>query len=123
MSHPTNCRVWKAFALCSEPAEKARAIQETGGLMGRRIAQLGFALALVNLAIGMSIRWYFRGDASLGYVLHGRYYFGVPGHYTEVSRWLWQFSWWQIPVLIGTQVFGIICALILWPPKWLRNSN
>ena len=91
--------------------------------MGRRIAQLGFAIALINFLISVAIRICFHGDASLGYVLGGHYFFGAPGHYTEVSPELWGFSWWQIPILMVTQPIGILCALVLWPPKWLRNSN
>jgi hypothetical protein len=85
-----------------------------------RILLLGFVVAGINCLIGMAIRFWFSGDASLGYVLNGHYYFGIPGHYTEVSQTLWQFSWWQIPVMMVTQPIGILCALGLWPPKWLR---
>jgi hypothetical protein len=89
--------------------------------MARRVLLFGFVVALVNCLIGMAMRVCYHGDASLGYVLNGHSYFGVPGHYTEVPFWLWQFSWWQIPILFATQPIGIICALFLWPTKWLRR--
>ena len=91
--------------------------------MRRRILLFGFWVAAINCLIGMAIRMLFRGDASLGYVLNGHYYFGVPFHYAEVSPALWEFSCWQIPIMFVTQPIGIICALALWPPKWLRKSN
>jgi hypothetical protein len=91
--------------------------------MGRRIAQTGFAIAMVNLLIGFAIRVHFHGDASLGYVPNGHYYFGVPGNYTEVSPALWDFSFRQIPILIATQAMGLLCAMYLWPPRWWPNSN
>jgi hypothetical protein len=101
---------------------KKRTVQ-VGRSMERHILLIGFWLAAINLAIGAVIRIWFSGDASLGYVLNGHHYFGIPDRYTEVSAELWEFSWWQIPTMFVTQPVGIICALALWPPKWLRNSN
>ena len=89
--------------------------------MARRILLFGFGVAVINLLIEGAVRFWFRGDASLGYVLNGHYYFGIPGHYTQVSEALWGFSWWQIPILVVTQPIGILCALALWPPNWLRR--
>jgi hypothetical protein len=89
--------------------------------MERRILLIGFWAATVICLIATAIRAWFHGDASLGYVLNGHYYFGVPGRYTEVSQEFWGFSWWQIPILFATQPVGILCALALWPPKWLRS--
>ena len=91
--------------------------------MVRGVLLFGFWVAAINCLIGMAIRAWFHGDASLGYVLNGQYYFGIPGHYTEVSTELWGFSHWQIPILFVTQPVGMLCALAAWPPKWLRNSK
>jgi len=58
------------------------------------------AFAIISLLIG--------GDAWNGHVIHGHYFLGEKGKFTEVSRAVFEYSWWHVLSLIITLPIGIL---------------
>ncbi len=67
-----------------------------------------FALAFVNFFSFIAINLYIGGDAVNGYVRAGKYYVCAHGSCTQVSRAMWQYSYWH-----ATAAFwGIVLVFI-----------
>lgn len=92
-------------------------------MTARSSALLLFWLAIANFSAFVAIALVLGGDAWNGHVLHGHYFLGMNMRYTEVSRGVFVYSYWHVASLMVTHPLGLLAALFLWPPKFLRISN
>ncbi len=77
----------------------------------KNIARIFVWLALLNFFAFMVHDALIGGSADLGKVQDGKYYVASHGHYTEVSRAAFRFSWWHEASAVG--MFLIMIPIVL----------
>ncbi|HEY6456942.1 MAG TPA: hypothetical protein VIY90_16840 [Steroidobacteraceae bacterium] len=78
----------------------------------RTLGALVVVLAIINFAAYVAIAFYLHGDAWNGYSAAGHYFLREHARYTEVTRGVYQFSWWYSLVLMVHWAFAVIICFI-----------
>ena len=74
-------------------------------------ARIFVCMAMLNFFAFMIHDALIGGSAGNGKVQAGKYYVGSHGHYTEVSRAAFRFSWWHEASAVGMFLFMIPIVL------------
>ena len=103
--------------MATRPSPVQATLRSGGWLFSRRAKFLfipAFIFAFVNFAVFISIDIYLGGDALNGYAKDGHYFLGSHGAYTEVSRFVWTYSYWHtISVIVGHGSVFLLAAVFL----------
>ena len=107
------------FCHCLHTGAAALSVRRDWHTM-KLIARVFVCLALLNLFAFMIHDAVIGGSAGIGKVQDGKYYVGSHGHYTEVSRAAFRFSWWHEASAVGMFLITIpiVLDMTLSKRKW-----
>lgn len=76
------------------------------------VVYTAFIVAIVNFVTYAVIASIIGGDAMNGYAAGGHYFLGNKGHFTEVSRGLWEYSKWHTVSIFVTHPLAFIVGVV-----------
>lgn len=79
-------------------------------------------IALVNFFVFLLISTYLGGDAINGHISHGNYFVCGHGFCTQVTRFVWRYSYWHALATIGLTLLVAAGSAYFWRSGDPRSS-